>query len=53
MVLLRAIIPAAPLAPLTMTSPLVALSSPHIILMVVVLPAPLGPTNPKRSPFGT
>ena len=33
--------------------PEVAVASPISILMVVVLPAPLGPRNPKKQPRGT
>ena len=36
--------------PSTSTSPLVAGSSPSRISIVVVLPAPLGPSRPKHSP---
>ena len=39
--------------PRTSTSPDVASSSPSRISMVVVLPAPLGPSRPKHSPRST
>ena len=37
--------------PLTLTSPDVGLTNPQIILIIVVLPAPLGPNNAKISPL--
>src|SRR5687768_15794265 len=39
--------------PATTARPLVGASSPVSILMVVVLPAPFGPRNPKISPAFT
>ena len=39
--------------PQTATDPAVGASTPPNILMVVVLPAPLGPMNPKISPRPT
>src|SRR5271168_4185199 len=38
--------------PLTTALPDVGVSKPHAIRMVVVLPAPFGPINPKISPSG-
>src|SRR5450759_109337 len=37
--------------PLITVSPDVGSRYPHIILIVVLLPAPLGPSNPKISPL--
>ncbi len=39
--------------PATTADPAVGAASVHSILMVVVLPAPLGPRNPKISPGST
>src|SRR5438128_4019468 len=39
--------------PSMVTSPAVGRSRPVSILMVVLLPAPLGPRNPKKRPRGT
>src|SRR3712207_6062556 len=39
--------------PLTRAAPDVGLASVQSTLMVVLLPAPLGPRNPKTSPGGT
>ncbi len=39
--------------PITVTVPDVCSSWPVSILMRVVFPAPLGPKNPKKSPFST
>src|SRR5512140_3323946 len=39
--------------PLTVAVPREGLTNPSSILMVVVLPAPLGPRRPKISPFST
>src|SRR5574341_1798577 len=39
--------------PLTLADPDVHIFTPHNIWIVVVLPAPSGPTSPKISPFFT
>src|SRR6516225_3279339 len=39
--------------PSTSTSPEVASTSPSMISIVVVLPAPFGPSSPKHSPAST